>query len=68
LGLLLDSLLVLARTAIQDPHTRKRLSAREIEHIEATLATMRVERRSNVVELKLEISVDALVLAAPGIQ
>lgn len=68
LGLLLDGLLVLARSAIQDPNSRKHLSAREIEHIEATLASIRVERRSNVVELKLEVSVDALALAAPGIQ
>lgn len=68
LGLLLDGLLALARSAIQDPNTRKRFSARELEQLAATLAGMRVERRSNLVELKLEIPVDALLLAAPGMQ
>lgn len=40
LGLLLDGLLALARTAIQAPNIRKRFSAREIEHLAVTLAGM----------------------------
>jgi len=66
LGLLLDGLLVLARSAMQDPNTRKRFSARELENLAATLASIRIERRSNVIELKLEIPADALLQAASG--
>jgi len=66
LGLLLDGSLVLARSALQDPQTRKGFSARELEQLEAILATTRVERRGEVVELRLEISAEALALAATG--
>jgi len=64
LGLLLDGLRLLAQSAMQDPNTRKRLNARELELLETTLASTRVERRSNIVELRLEVSADALALAA----
>jgi hypothetical protein len=64
LGFVLDGLLALGRGAIQDPNARKRLSPRELEQLEAILATIRVERRSNVVELRLEASADAIAMAA----
>jgi hypothetical protein len=64
LGLVLDGLLVLARSAMQDPNTRNRLSSHELEQLEAILGTIQVERRSNVVELRLEVSADAIALAA----
>lgn len=64
LGLVLDGALVIARGAIQDSHTRKRLSEREVEHLEAVLSTVRVERRKDVVELRLEISAGFIAAAA----
>lgn len=66
LGLLLDGLLVLARSAMRDPQTRKGLSARDLEQLEAVLATVYVETRGEVVELRLEVSAEALALVAAG--
>jgi hypothetical protein len=68
LGLVLDGLLVLARSAMQDPNTRNRLSSHELEQLEAILGTIQVERRSNVVELRMEVSADAIALAASASQ
>jgi hypothetical protein len=64
LGLMVDGLLVLARSAMQDPSTRNRLSSHELEQLEAILGTLQVERRSNIVELRMEVSADAIALAA----
>jgi hypothetical protein len=68
LGLLLDGLLVLARSAVQNAQARNHLSPQELEQLEAILATVQVERRSNVVELRLEVSADAIALAASANQ
>lgn len=64
LGFLLDGLLVIARSAIQDPSTRERLAAREVEQVEKVLASLRVERRGQVVELRLELPSELIALAA----
>jgi hypothetical protein len=66
LGLLLDGLLVLARSAVQNAQARNTLSPRELDQLEAILSTIRVERRAETVELRLEISTDAIALIVSG--
>lgn len=55
LGLLLDGALLLARNALKDPKTRAQVRPRQAEELDTLLATARVERQSNIVEVRIEI-------------
>lgn len=55
LGLLLDGALLFTRNALKDPKTRAQLRPRQADELDTLLATARVERQSNVVEVRLEI-------------